>query len=88
MFREFLVDFCREQAFDTWFDYRIDLLKKRRSQWGLKSARGQAHTITSIGPAIERVRERFPMQGSHDMRQTLLHEEKIVVPRYVLCAYQ
>lgn len=66
---------------DTW--PRIDLLKKRRSQWGLKSARGQAHTIASIGPAIERVRARFPKQGSHDMRQTLIHEEKITVSRYV-----
>ncbi|KAG1724901.1 uncharacterized protein EDB91DRAFT_1331176 [Suillus paluster] len=52
----------------------------RRSQWGLKSARGQAHTITSIGPAIER-------QGSHDMRQTLIHEEKIIVSRKLILRY-
>jgi hypothetical protein len=56
-------------------------LKKRRSQWGLKSTRGQAHTIESIGPAIERVRQRFPKQGSHDMKQTLLQEEQLMVPR-------
>ncbi|KAG2738010.1 hypothetical protein P692DRAFT_20666423, partial [Suillus brevipes Sb2] len=49
--------------------------------------RGQAHTITSIAPAIERVWERFPMQGSHDMRQTLLYEEKIVVPRALILSY-
>jgi hypothetical protein len=61
--------------------YRIDLLKKQCSQWGLKSARGQAHTITSIGPAIEPVQARFPKQGSHVMRQTLIHEEKIIVSR-------
>ncbi|KAG2033952.1 hypothetical protein BDR03DRAFT_966172 [Suillus americanus] len=67
--------------------FLIDLLKKRRSQWKLKSARGQAHTIASIGPAIERVRARFPQEGSHDMRQTLLHEEKIFVPRALILSY-
>ncbi|KAG1811978.1 hypothetical protein EV424DRAFT_1593667 [Suillus variegatus] len=51
------------------------------------SARGQAHTIASIGPAIERVRACFPQQGSHDMRQTLLHEEKITVPRALILSY-
>ncbi|KAG1844880.1 hypothetical protein C8R48DRAFT_617680, partial [Suillus tomentosus] len=69
------------------YNVSIDLLKKRRSQWGLKSARGQAHTIASIGPAIERVRARFPKQGSHDMRQTLIHEEKITVSRYLILRY-
>jgi hypothetical protein len=59
----------------------ISLLKKHRSQWGLKSSRGQAHTIDSIGPAIEHVRKRFPKQGSHDMKQTLLQEEHIMVSR-------
>ncbi|EGN97396.1 hypothetical protein SERLA73DRAFT_75084 [Serpula lacrymans var. lacrymans S7.3] len=51
-------------------------------QWGLKSARGQAHTLESIGPAIECIRTHFPVQGSHDMKKTLLQEEKIMVPRY------
>ncbi|KAG1810317.1 uncharacterized protein HD556DRAFT_1428420 [Suillus plorans] len=69
------------------YNVSIDLLKKRCSQWGLKSARGQAHTITSIGPAIERVRARFPKQGSHDMRQTLIHEEKIIVSRKLILRY-
>ncbi|KAG1760690.1 hypothetical protein EV702DRAFT_1207741 [Suillus placidus] len=47
----------------------------------LNSARGQAHTITSIGPAIERVRAHFQKQDSHDLRQTVMHEEKIIVSR-------
>ncbi|KAG2353561.1 hypothetical protein BDR07DRAFT_1487655 [Suillus spraguei] len=73
------------QYYDTdTYNVSIDLLKKRRSQWGLKSARGQAHTITSIGPAIERVRARFPKQGSHDMKLTLMHEEKMSVSRYAV----
>ncbi|KAG1758561.1 hypothetical protein EDD22DRAFT_783750 [Suillus occidentalis] len=62
------------------FNISLSFLKKRRSQWGLKSTRGQAHTIESIGPAIERVRQRFPKQGSHDMKQTLLQEEQLMVP--------
>ncbi|KIK32075.1 hypothetical protein CY34DRAFT_760918 [Suillus luteus UH-Slu-Lm8-n1] len=65
----------------------ISLLKKCRSQWGLKSSRGQAHTIDSIGPAIERVRKRFPKQGSHDMKQTLLQEEHIMVSRDLILQY-
>ncbi|EGO29143.1 hypothetical protein SERLADRAFT_405248 [Serpula lacrymans var. lacrymans S7.9] len=56
-------------------------------QWGLKSARGQAHTLESIGPAIERIRTRFPVQGSHDMKKTLLQEEKIMVPRQLILEY-
>ncbi|KAG1821692.1 uncharacterized protein BJ212DRAFT_1297032 [Suillus subaureus] len=49
---------CLCKHYDTdAYNVLIDLLKKRRSQWGLKSARGQAHTITSIGPAIERVKD-------------------------------
>jgi hypothetical protein len=64
--------------------YRVDLLKKRRSQWGLKSARGQAHTITSVGPAIEHVRAHFPKQGSHDMKLTLMHKENVIVSRYAV----
>ncbi|KAG1892061.1 hypothetical protein F4604DRAFT_1912792 [Suillus subluteus] len=65
----------------------ISLLKKRRSQWGLKSSRDQAHTIDTIGPAIERVRKRFPKQGSHDMKQTLLQEEHIMVSRDLMLQY-
>ncbi|KAG1886720.1 hypothetical protein F4604DRAFT_1571626, partial [Suillus subluteus] len=53
----------------------------RASDWGVTSARGQAHTIESIGPAIERIRQRFPKQGSHNMKQTLRQEEHIMVPR-------
>ncbi|KAG1878436.1 hypothetical protein C8R48DRAFT_590533, partial [Suillus tomentosus] len=49
--------------------------------------RGQAHTITSIGPAIERVRARFPKQGLHDMRLTLMHEEKMIVSRKLILRY-
>ncbi|KAG2140820.1 hypothetical protein BD769DRAFT_1626239 [Suillus cothurnatus] len=77
---------CKHYDTDA-YNVSIDLLKKRRSQWGLKSARGQAHTIASIGPAIKRVRARFPKQGSHDMRQTLIHEEKITVSRKLILHY-
>ncbi|KAF8417179.1 hypothetical protein L210DRAFT_871640 [Boletus edulis BED1] len=69
------------------YNVSLDLLKKRRSQWGLKAARGQHHTITSIAPAIERVRVRFPNQGSHDMKQTLLQEERIMVSRELILEY-
>ncbi|KAG1721282.1 hypothetical protein EDB19DRAFT_1835564 [Suillus lakei] len=65
----------------------LSLLEKRRSQWGLKSSRGQAHSIESIRPAIERVRVRFPKQGSHDMKQTLLQEENIMVSRELILKY-
>jgi hypothetical protein len=84
MSREFFPQLKAHFKFTHLPCYRIDLLKKRRSQWGLKSARGQAHTITSIGPAIERVRARFPKQGSHDMKLTLMHEEKMSVSRYAV----
>ncbi|KAG1871820.1 hypothetical protein DFJ58DRAFT_713774 [Suillus subalutaceus] len=43
------------------------------------SARGQAHTIESIGPAI--------VNGSHDMKQTLRQEEHIMVPRDLILRY-
>ncbi|KAG2159269.1 uncharacterized protein EDB93DRAFT_1099664 [Suillus bovinus] len=43
------------------YNASIDLLKKRHSQWGLKSACGKAHATTS--PAIERVRARFHKQA-------------------------
>ncbi|KAG2124693.1 hypothetical protein DEU56DRAFT_873254 [Suillus clintonianus] len=69
------------------FNISLSLLKKRRSQWGVMSARGQAHTIESIGPAIERVRQWFPKQGSHDMKQTLRQEEHIMVPRDLILRY-
>ncbi|KAG1884005.1 hypothetical protein F4604DRAFT_1878823 [Suillus subluteus] len=66
---------------------RISLLKKRHSQWGLKSSRGQVHTIDTIGPAIEHVHKCFPKQGSHDMKQTLLQEEHIMVSRDLILQY-
>ncbi|KAG1794263.1 hypothetical protein EV424DRAFT_1290527, partial [Suillus variegatus] len=37
--------------------------------------------IKSIGPAIGHVRQRFPKQGFHDVKQTLLQEEQLMVPR-------
>ncbi|KAG1888157.1 hypothetical protein F4604DRAFT_1570175, partial [Suillus subluteus] len=48
---------------------------------------GQAHTIESIGPAIECVHQRFQKQGSHDMKQTLLQEEQLMVPRTLILQY-
>ncbi|EGO27331.1 hypothetical protein SERLADRAFT_435108 [Serpula lacrymans var. lacrymans S7.9] len=36
------------------FNVSLSLLKKKRMQWKVKSARGQDHTVHSIGPAIER----------------------------------
>ncbi|KAG2114843.1 hypothetical protein DEU56DRAFT_874297 [Suillus clintonianus] len=57
------------------FNISLSLLKKR------------PHTIESIGPAIERVRQRFPKQGSHDMKQTLRQEEHIMVPRDLILRY-
>ncbi|KAG2124899.1 hypothetical protein DEU56DRAFT_963243 [Suillus clintonianus] len=45
----------------------------------LRPARGQAHTIESIGPAIE--------SGSHDMKQTLRQEEHLMVPRDLILRY-
>ncbi|KAG0704749.1 hypothetical protein DFH29DRAFT_981365 [Suillus ampliporus] len=65
----------------------LSLLKKCCSQWGLKSSHGQAHSIESIGPAIERVCIHFPKQGSHDMKQTLLQEENIMVSRELILKY-
>ncbi|KAG1723511.1 hypothetical protein EDB19DRAFT_1834590 [Suillus lakei] len=55
--------------------------------WGLKSSRGQAHSIESIGPAIERVHVHLPKQGSHNMKQTLLQEENIMVSRELILKY-
>ncbi|EGN98649.1 hypothetical protein SERLA73DRAFT_54661, partial [Serpula lacrymans var. lacrymans S7.3] len=49
--------------------------------------RGQAHTVESIGLAIERVRSRFPQQGCHDMKVTLRHEENILVPCPLILQY-
>ncbi|KAG2142829.1 uncharacterized protein EDB93DRAFT_1241501 [Suillus bovinus] len=69
------------------FNILLSLLKKRRSQWGVTSACGQAHTIESIGPAIECVCQRFPKQGLHDMKQTLRQEEHIMVPRDLILRY-
>ncbi|KAG2128821.1 hypothetical protein BD769DRAFT_1628058 [Suillus cothurnatus] len=69
------------------YNVSVDLLKKRCSQWGLKSARGQAHTITSVGPAIEHVRAHFPKQGSHDMKLTLMHKENVIVSRKLILCY-
>ncbi|KAG1838765.1 hypothetical protein F4604DRAFT_1885393 [Suillus subluteus] len=66
---------------------KLSLLKKRCSQWGVISAHGQAHIIESIGPAIERVCQQFPKQGSHDMKQTLRQEEHIMVPRDLILQY-
>ncbi|EGO18514.1 hypothetical protein SERLADRAFT_408531 [Serpula lacrymans var. lacrymans S7.9] len=69
------------------YSFSLALLKKKRMVWGLKSARGQAHSVDSVGPTIERVRERFPHQGSHDMRVTLRQEERVMVPRQVILDY-
>ncbi|OAX31571.1 hypothetical protein K503DRAFT_812150 [Rhizopogon vinicolor AM-OR11-026] len=69
------------------FNVSLSLLKKCRSYWGLKSSYGQAHAVESIGPPIERVRKRFPKQGSHDMKQTLLQEEHIMVSRELILRY-
>ncbi|EGN94589.1 hypothetical protein SERLA73DRAFT_126061 [Serpula lacrymans var. lacrymans S7.3] len=52
-----------------------------------KSSRGQAHTVNSIGPTIERVQAQFPQQGSHDMKEMLQQEEKVMVPRQVILDY-
>ncbi|KAG1902478.1 uncharacterized protein F5891DRAFT_163918 [Suillus fuscotomentosus] len=45
------------------------------------------HTVKSIGPAIGHVRQRFPKQGSHDVKQTLLQEEQLMVPRTFILQY-
>ncbi|EGN95811.1 hypothetical protein SERLA73DRAFT_155093 [Serpula lacrymans var. lacrymans S7.3] len=73
-----------KKYYDTdHFQFLLALLKKKCMQWGLKSTRGQAHTLESIGPTVERVCACFPVQGSHDMKKALLQEEKIMV----LCYY-
>lgn len=57
------------------------MLKKKRSQWKLLSARGQKHTLDTVADPIERIRVRFPSIGSHLMKTFLLSEERIHVPR-------
>ena len=49
--------------------------------WGLKSTRGQQHSLDTIGPAIEHIWTKFPHQGSYGMRITLHHEEELIVSR-------
>ncbi|KAI0686829.1 hypothetical protein BC835DRAFT_1309378 [Cytidiella melzeri] len=65
----------------------VSLVKKKRAQWGLKSARGQQHTVVSIGPSIERIRSQFPTLGSRLMKVKLLREEGIMVPKPLILEY-
>ncbi|KAG2092533.1 uncharacterized protein F5147DRAFT_764160 [Suillus discolor] len=67
------------------FKISLSLLKKRRSEWGLKSTRGQAHNQEHR--TCNRIHQRFPKQGSHDMKQTLLQEEQLMVPRTLILQY-
>ncbi|KAI0694588.1 hypothetical protein BC835DRAFT_1306221 [Cytidiella melzeri] len=65
----------------------IPLVKKKRAEWNLTSARGQHHTIESIGPAIERIRAKFPTLGSRLMKVKLLREEKMMVSKPLILRY-
>lgn len=57
------------------------LIKKKRAEWGLRSTRGQAHTLESIGPAIENIHDEFPTMGSRLMKVKLLREFGMAVPK-------
>ncbi|KAF7790443.1 hypothetical protein EIP86_001398 [Pleurotus ostreatoroseus] len=69
------------------YSVSVPLLKKKRSQWKLYSARGQAHTVHSAGPSIERMREKYPRMGAHKMKQSLLKQEGINVPKKLILKY-
>ncbi|KAG1816927.1 hypothetical protein EV424DRAFT_1348099 [Suillus variegatus] len=58
-----IISHLRAHQETSKFNISLSLLKKRRSQWGVTSACGQAHTIESIGPAIERVQSTVPQTG-------------------------
>lgn len=49
--------------------------------WGLLSARGQAHTVESIGPAVERIRAMYPTLGCRTMKIKLRREEGVHVAK-------
>ncbi|KAG1820089.1 hypothetical protein EV424DRAFT_894392 [Suillus variegatus] len=69
-------------------NFKISLsLLKSAAHNGDSSLPVVKHTIESIGPAIGHVRQRFPKQGSHDMKQTLLQEEQLMVLRTLILQY-
>ncbi|PCH43367.1 hypothetical protein WOLCODRAFT_164381 [Wolfiporia cocos MD-104 SS10] len=65
----------------------LESLKKKCRKWGIQRARGQALTTQDIGPAIERIRQRFPNQGMQDMWNTLRVEEDIHISEKKILAY-
>ncbi|PSR71388.1 hypothetical protein PHLCEN_2v12655 [Hermanssonia centrifuga] len=71
----------REQFDHNVFSLSEALVKKKRSQWGIRSARGQAHTLESIAPAVEAIHARFPSIGCRVMKRMLLRENQISVSK-------
>ncbi|KAI0086273.1 hypothetical protein BDY19DRAFT_908518 [Irpex rosettiformis] len=52
-----------------------------------KNTRGQAHTLESIGLAIEDIRSRFPSMGSRLMKVKLLREKGMGVSKKLILEY-
>lgn len=54
------------------------------SEWGLKAARGQGHTVESISKQVQELQEKFPTAGASSMRDHLRLAHGMHVSRYIL----
>ncbi|KAJ3526678.1 hypothetical protein NM688_g8230 [Phlebia brevispora] len=86
--RQIVAMLIRDGVYDTSkYSLSVDVLKKKRSRWRLRSTRGENHTLETVAGPIERVRTRFPSIGSHLMKDYLREEEHIQVSRELIMTY-
>ncbi|KZS96715.1 hypothetical protein SISNIDRAFT_393871, partial [Sistotremastrum niveocremeum HHB9708] len=62
-------------------------VRRYRKKWGFFKAKGQAHTIDTIGPHIEVVHERFPTQGVRATKAVLRQEYELHVSTKLVARY-
>ncbi|KAJ3559885.1 hypothetical protein NM688_g62 [Phlebia brevispora] len=85
---EIVEELQRKNVYNTAeYSLSLSVLKKKRSAWKLYSSRGQSHTVFSIGPAVERMRTKYPTMGAFKMKHALLNEENINVSKKMILQY-
>ncbi|KAJ7670123.1 hypothetical protein DFH06DRAFT_1372925 [Mycena polygramma] len=69
--------------------YGLGLTKFRelRETMGLIRTRKQGHNVTSIRPALMRLREQYPQAGAREIVSLLFHEENMSVSRNLVTEY-
>ncbi|KAI0080982.1 hypothetical protein K474DRAFT_1704269 [Panus rudis PR-1116 ss-1] len=80
----------RGNYYDTrYYNVSADLLRKKRSQkhWCILGARGQKHTLQTLAEPIEGILLKYPMCGSHKMKEHLLRHEGVATSRKLILAY-